>query len=120
MVWAVEKAQGLIDNGGFAYFFENDWPENPPYSIFVTAFREIGAIEAADYLQRAIEDFPFANPHLDYKKRRDHLENSRSSADEDDSVIDNLGDYVMNLSNDTYVKLEEYIRKNSHSFPHHA
>ena len=24
-VWAVEQAQGIIDNGGFQYFFENDF-----------------------------------------------------------------------------------------------
>ncbi len=51
-VWAVEQAQGIIDNGGFQYFFENDWPENPSYSVFIDSFRRIGAGEAADIASR--------------------------------------------------------------------
>ena len=111
VVWAVEKSQGVTDNGGFQYFFENNWPDNPPYSIFIGALREIGAREAADCLQKAVDDFPFPNPHLDYEKRREHLEKSRSAADEYDSIIDQLGDRMMDLSGDTYAKLEAYIKQ---------
>src|SRR3954462_213387 len=64
-VWAVEQAQGIIDNGGFQYFFENDWPENPEYSLFVDAFRRIGAAEAADCIQDAASMFPSSTPQLD-------------------------------------------------------
>jgi hypothetical protein len=117
VVWAVEKAQGITDNGSFQYFFENDWPDNPPYSIFIDALREIGAQEAADCLQKAVDDFPFSNPHLDCEKRRKHLEKSRSAADEDDSIIDRLGDYMMGLSDDTYAKLERYIKQHQKYFP---
>ncbi len=31
----VHSAQGVIDNGGYRYFFESDWPNNPFYSRFV-------------------------------------------------------------------------------------
>jgi hypothetical protein len=116
VAWAVEKAQGITDNGGLQYFFENDWPDNPPYSIFINAFREIGAREAADCLQKAVDNFPFPNPHLDYEKRREHLEKSRSAADEYDSIIDQLGDRMMDLSDDTYAKLETYIKQHQKYF----
>jgi hypothetical protein len=33
--WAVENAQGIIDNGGLQYFFDSDWDGNSPYSFFI-------------------------------------------------------------------------------------
>jgi len=96
-VWAVEQAQGVVDNGGFQYFFENDWPENPPYSVFMDAFRRIGAQEAADCIQDAAEMFPSTSPHLDYQMRRDHMDSLRAKEAGRDSVIDKLGDRVIDL-----------------------
>jgi hypothetical protein len=46
--WAVVTSQGVIDNGGLQYFFENDWPASVTYSVFSDAYRTIGGIEAAD------------------------------------------------------------------------
>src|SRR5580658_6853523 len=59
----VHNAQGIIDNGGLQYFFESDFVEKPPYSLFVNAYRLIGATEAADALASAVQLFPFSNPH---------------------------------------------------------
>jgi hypothetical protein len=42
--------QAMIDNGGFRYIFESDFPLNPPYSAFSDAYRKIGATTAADSL----------------------------------------------------------------------
>ena len=36
------SVQAIIDNGGFQYLFENDFPSKPPYSQFVDAYRRIG------------------------------------------------------------------------------
>ena len=36
---AVTTAQGIIDNGGLEYFFGADFPNHPPYSFFVEAYR---------------------------------------------------------------------------------
>lgn len=116
-VWAVTRAHEATCNGGFEYFFENDWPENPPYSVFVEAFREIGALEAASYLQQAVENFPFPDPHLHVDKRCEHLVASRSNPDEDDSIIDELGSRLSDLDDDTYTKIEAYILANPDSFP---
>jgi hypothetical protein len=66
----VTSAQGVIDNGGFEYFFENDWPGRPQYRVFSDAYRRIGAPEAAASLDEASLSFTFADPHLRQDERR--------------------------------------------------
>jgi hypothetical protein len=90
--WAVVQAQEKINNGGFQYFFEADWPQKPNYKIFINAFRRIGAKESADWVEDAVEQFPFPEPHLYYKRRREYLVASRSEQGQYDSVIDRLGE----------------------------
>src|SRR5688500_8764243 len=77
-VVVVHAAQGVIDNGGLRYFFGNDFPENPPYSVFEDAYRRIGAGRAADALGRATRLFRFADPQLDLEQRREVLEDAES------------------------------------------
>ena len=69
-----ESAQGIIGNGGFRYFFENDFPGKPSYSLFVQAFLSIGATDAATVISKAVSLFPFPRPHLSSKKRNDFLD----------------------------------------------
>jgi hypothetical protein len=116
-VWAVEQAQGIIDNGGFQYFFENDWPKNPSYSVFVDAFRRIGAIEAADCIEDAVEMFPSKSPHLDCQMRREHMNALRNKEGVKNSIIDKLGDRVIDLGGDTFIRLAKYILANIDFFP---
>lgn len=116
-VWAVEKVQGVTDNGGFQYFFENDWPDNPPYLLFIDALRAIGADEASDCLQDAVECFPFEDPHLDYIQRREFLESLRQADPDGESVIDKLGDRVIDIGGETFIALVDYIMKNLKWFP---
>jgi hypothetical protein len=116
-VWAVEQAQGVIDNGGFQYFFENDWPENPAYSVFMDAFRRIGADEAADCIHDAMEMFPSSNPHLDYQMRREFMDSLREKESGKESIIDKLGDRVIDLGGDTFIRLARYILAHADSFP---
>lgn len=116
-VWAVEGAQGIIDNGGFQYFFENDWPENPEYSLFVDSFRRIGAAEAADCIQDAASMFPFSMPHLDCDMRREHMDFLRQKERTEESVLDKLGFRVMDLGGDTLIRLVAYVRTHLEHFP---
>jgi hypothetical protein len=115
--WAVVKAQEVTYNGGFQYFFENDWPDKPNYRVFIDAFRRIGADEAAMWLEEAVDQFPFSDPHLHYERRREHLSASRSKPGTCDSVIDGLGNRLGDLGGDTYTKLAAYIRANIDAFP---
>jgi hypothetical protein len=81
--------QGTIDNGGFRYIFENDFRFSPPYSDFVDAYRQIGATDAADCLEKAVALFPFENPHLDAEARNQYMD---SLAETD--LMFQLGDMV--------------------------
>src|SRR5262245_20000194 len=60
-ILAVSSAQGVIDNGGFPYFFGPTWPGQPPYSFFAEAYRRIGADGPAACIEQAAALFPFAN-----------------------------------------------------------
>jgi hypothetical protein len=103
-VVAVYGAQGVIDNGGLKFFFENDWPGNPPYSLFVEAYRRVGAVGVAELLDRAIRRFPFAEPHKHQELRLDFM----ASLDEEDEFFGEAacGDPIV------WERLEEYVRDN--------
>jgi Domain of unknown function (DUF4375) len=115
--WAVEQAQGIADDGGFQFFLENNWPDCPAYSVFVDAFRRIGAQEAADCIQDAVDMFPSPSPHLDCQMRRDFMDSLRVEEGGLDSVIDKLGGRVIDLGGDTFLPLGRYILDHIDSFP---
>jgi hypothetical protein len=112
-VVVVYTAQGVIDNGGFQYFFENDFPGSPPYSLFTESYKQIGAIKAADNIDRAVKMFGFKNPHLNQKKRNKFLDKNDSEdcefiklGDElcgDETIWDLLADFV--IKNQIYFDL---------------
>lgn len=77
----IESAQGMIDSGGLEYFYEADFPNNPPYAAFVEAYRRIGADAAADCLEQSAAMFPFEEPQLFEPLRRLWLEKWRLEAD---------------------------------------
>ena len=63
-------AQATIDNGGLNYFFENDWPGNPPYSYFVDAYERIACSASAKSIAHAAKSFGVERPEADYLFRR--------------------------------------------------
>lgn len=107
----IYPAQGMVDNGGFRYFFENDFPGNPPYSIFCDAYRRIGAVEAAECLERAVSMFPFDHPHLSAKRRSEFMD----PLDESSEFFE-LGNRVCG-DETVWARLEEYVTKHASSFP---
>ena len=48
----VYNAQGVIDNGGYFYFFENDWTDSPPYIDFINSYNSIGCVAQANELKK--------------------------------------------------------------------
>ncbi|MCK6434873.1 MAG: hypothetical protein L6Q68_17845 [Aquabacterium sp.] len=60
-----DTALGLIGNGGFEYFFESDFPGHPDYSVFASAFKNLGLVYLADGLMELVAIFPFQDPHLE-------------------------------------------------------
>lgn len=61
----VYSAQGVLDNGGFRFFLESDWPGQPAYETFVDAYAAIGCTEQAARFQEVVDSFGFEQPHLD-------------------------------------------------------
>lgn len=76
----VYSAQGIIDNGGLRYFFENEWPHKPPYSEFADAYERIGRVDAANALRSAAASFGVARPERDREMRRAYIEENHDEA----------------------------------------
>jgi hypothetical protein len=112
VVLVVLAAQGRTDNGGFIYFFEGDYPGNPPYSVFANAFRAIGADETAECIEVAASLFPFPDPHLHGDDRRDYLRRHCmiDGRTNNNSPLENLGDRAIDKSETNYTLLAQYIR----------
>jgi hypothetical protein len=108
----VESAQGMIDNGGLSYFYEADFPNRPPYSVFVDAYRRIGADEAAACIEQTALMFPFAEPHLFEPLRQLWLEKLSTDPDGEFSRLSDR------LSGDASVwaKLADYVKRNRAAF----
>ncbi len=111
-VAVVQAAQGIIDNGGLEYFYESDFPGNPPYSFFVEAFRRIGAEPVASCIEDSLRMFPFPEPHLQEAKRQQWL----------DTVIHDEAHPFMQLSRracgdeSVFQKLAEYVERNRDAY----
>ena len=101
-------AQGIIDNGGFRYFFENDWPNNPDYSVFADAYARIERTEAADAIREAVATFDFKNPELYVNKRRAFM-NSRYN--KNTFSVDGWNDCVCG-DDQVWVNLAKWVREN--------
>lgn len=115
VVAIVYGAQGLIDHGGFRHFFANNWPDNPPYSVFADAYRDIGAVEAAECIEAAASLFPFSDPHRDRDGRRAVL---KESCTDKSSPLVRLGDRVAAQSHSILALLAAYIRRHSDEIFH--
>ena len=102
--------QAMIDNGGFRYIFESDFPFSPPYSAFSDAYRKIGAMDAADRLDQTVALFPFANPETNEQGRNEYME----SLDESDEFFQ-LGDAVCGDER-VWQLMEEYVRNQPKAF----
>jgi hypothetical protein len=79
----VYSAQGVIDNGGLIYFFESDWPGNPPYALFADAYRRIGCAAAADAIEQAANSFGVLHPEQEPALRNAYMERFSEPAGHD-------------------------------------
>lgn len=108
----VYSAQGVIDNGGYKYFFESDWPNNPPYSNFINAYEEIGCEKQAIDFNRVVSSFPFENPHLNESARQKYIDDNY---DEDEIEVKGWGEALCG-DKEVWPKLEEYYLQNKEQF----
>ncbi len=103
--------QAMIDNGGFQYLFENDFPHSPPYSKFAEAYRRIGADQVAERLEKAAAMFPFEDPQLHQEQRLSFMETLG-----EESEFFELGNEVCG-DEKVWTDLEAYAKANAASFP---
>jgi len=75
------SAQGMIDNGGFAYFFESDWPGVDDWTLFAEDFEAVGHKKAADALRAALLLFPGGQPQKNLAERRRYISESLGGFD---------------------------------------
>jgi hypothetical protein len=109
----VNGAQGAIDNGGFVFFFGNDWPGTQPYEDFIAAYETIGCIEQAAALRRIVATFPFSEPHLHQKKRREFID---ARYDKEAFGIPEWHPDLQHFGNVVWEKLAKYLRRNREAF----
>ena len=102
--------QGMIDNGGFRYPLEGDFPFTPPYSVFSDAYRTIGADDAANRLDKAVAMFPFPHPERETEQRNQFMDGLK----EDDEFF-LLGDAVCG-DETIWQLLDAYVQKNAAAF----
>jgi len=67
----VELLEGEINNGGFHQFFYNSTGDET--SKVIQALKKIGALKAANIVERAAAKFPGGMPPTDRTKRQDLL-----------------------------------------------
>ena len=109
---SVNGAQGVIDNGGYVYFFEEDWPNTPPYAVFILAYEAIGCDQQAADLRRVVSTFPFENPHL-HKEQRQAFMNARY--DKSKRCIPEWGEALCG-DTDVWEKLARYYEMHEGDF----
>jgi hypothetical protein len=97
-VAVIYSAQGVIDNGGLAFF--------------VTAYRRIGAESAAACIEESAAMFPFGQPHLHEAKRQEWLEGVR---DDESHTFVRLSRKICG-DQAVFLKLAEYVDANRDDF----
>ncbi len=108
----VHGAQGVIDNGGYPYFFGQDWPGNPAYQEFISAYEIIGCRRQASELHKIVGTFPFPNAHLDRNRRRAFM---KSNYDRATDCVRGWGDALCG-DKGVWKKLARYYTTHKHDF----
>ncbi len=111
-VVVITTVQGIIDNGGLTYFYENDFPGNPPYSFFVEAFRRIYAESIASCIEESAVMFPFPQPHLFEAQRRQW----RAAVKDDEAQRFKRLDLLAVGDTTVSSKLADYVEMNRGAF----
>ena len=72
----VVTAPGILGNGGFRFFYENDFDNGlVSHEEIVSYFDKVGSHGTASILRKSLLPFPEAKPHCDLKLRRVFLDN---------------------------------------------
>ena len=101
-------ADGILGNGGTAYFFENDFEDGTPHLDIIAAYARIGATKTADILRRGLECFKGGDkPPMELRQKclREFDEMGESSP------LEALDKELFSVKEDEFRKLAELIRR---------
>ena len=114
-VVAAVTAQAIIDNGGFRYFFESNFNGHPDYQMFVDAYENIGAKEAADAINQALMLFPEGTPPAELDEREKYLD---AIFGDDAPARAQMGEIETKISGkvEHYSLAANYVRDNKDQF----
>ncbi len=59
----IYSAHGIIGNGGFRYFFENDFPGIENYNIIIKSYNNLNLNKHAEAIEKVLSLFPQGQPH---------------------------------------------------------
>ncbi|MGE3804137.1 MAG: DUF4375 domain-containing protein [Gemmataceae bacterium] len=103
-------AKGIIDNGGFNYLFEGDFPGDPHFELTARAYGTLGCQQAAEAFRQVFALFPEGKPPRDRGKR---LQQYRAGPGERRGGCDDL---FWKGSKDLFATLADYIRAHRAAF----
>ena len=111
-VAVVIAAHGVLENGGLRHFFENDWPGNPPYNMFASAYERIGAGDFASAIRAFEGMFPMPTP--------EQYDEGRCAFMDEDYATSELSTLDKQCTSDVWAQLASYVEmhRESFSFPH--
>ena len=104
----IASAQGVIDNGGLRFFLENDWPGQPPYGLFVEAFRTIGATAEAQAIGAACEAVDREQPERQREARLAFLAEAGSA--------ERFAAWEASMVSDVWALLARYVQEHPLAF----
>ena len=107
LVWC---ADGVINNGGFHFLFEQAWPDDASFGLLIDALTEIGCVECAEAVADLIALFPcrFVPPDIG---DRLHVYLNAPQAERE-----RLDKRYWKSSDELPAKLAAYIRANRTAF----
>lgn len=113
-VIAIYTAQGIIDNGGFAYFFESDFKGGNDFKTIINSYRNIGLEEHAKSIENVLSLFPENRPHVDTSERDGFIYKYLSGNDEENycNVVEDAEAVFYKETENVYKLADNYAIKN--------
>ena len=111
---AVYTTQGIIGNGGFAYFFESDFEGDNSYKTIIKSYENIGLEEHAKSVRSVLSLFPGNLPHKNIKEREEFIYKYMSGDDEVNysDVVEKAERILFKDTNTVYKLADQYATKN--------
>jgi hypothetical protein len=118
VVMLVWHGSGIIDNGGFEYLFEDDFPGDPGFRLTAQAFEQIDCEQAAAAFREAMAIFPDSRVPPDIDVRVKLYKQASESRREAINMKFWQADWEEAGEQRLRHKVAEYIRRHKAAFAH--